>query len=57
MIYKEKDETTINIPIEYSNNKLRPNKIFLQQLGTILMKKSNNESKAKRRMLIQSNII
>ena len=45
------DAAMIDISIEYSNDKLRPGKTFVQQPGAILMKKYDLESKKKRQML------
>ena len=56
-IREEINNASIDISVEYANNKPKPDKTFQQQLGNILMKKCDEASKAKRQILDQSNII
>ena len=54
-IKREIEYTSIDIKLEYANNKPKANLPFELQPGTVLMKKCDNEAKKKCKILIDNN--
>ena len=50
------EDASIDISLEYSNNKPWLSRLFYQQLGDILIRKCDISSKEKRKLLLQQDI-